>query len=1296
MKILHFVHGWFPRHSGGTEQYVDALLARLAAQGHTVAVVSGSEEGREVATVERNGSGPVPVYRLHRSGLYLESWYQASNPEAEVLIRELLDHLKPDLIHVHHWRRLSNRLVEVASSMGIPSVLTLHDTATTCARTFRVREDSYCLRDPIAENCQSCVERFWFQDDEEIAGRIESYRAEMSRELDLATAVLAPSLALRDVIESYHPHIANKIEVLPHPRLYSRVQPNPPTKKIGGRLSLAYWGGIQAIKGVHLLLEAVKRTLDPAAFSVDIWGALDGAAKSYVDRLYSLAEGLDVSFRGAFKPGDIPDHYDLAVFPSIALESYSFTVDEAWERNIPALVPDRGAPAERCGSPLCTFQSEDASDLGSRLQGFLDRPEQLEVARRAIPDLPSLDAHMDEILDIYHWVLDEFVLPSAERFGSGLKRATLIQRTLRARDERLYDLRGRADGESEQSQALKQELEERDGLLEKRDEILDEFNASLGLLTKTLKEKDRELEKVRNLLIEKDAFQSYRREEGEEVVAELNNHLEQYKRSTDELRLELDNTRQELHEARRGLTAGKEARESLLKSVQDHEELRTCLEEELKVVTQSALDHAAQGEKLTAELKETQSKRENLEKRLNREAEERARLEADLRGLRRQTLDSDNKCLELTDELQSKENARRELLREIDALRKKAELAENSVQLAEHEQEDLAQLCQRLKALRDNLMAEVEGQTQLCELTRDALDKALLEVKSLDRAQDELTAAIQGHLVPIAEEVCDDDLKEQPIDRLLDLVVANHGRLHDLIRERDEVLGDLVLRIDDYETRLAQLSKGGGSNRPKASDVARKFKSRVRGLSKRLKPKTNRSRKRILFIVHDFLPKHNAGTEIYTYNLAKGLQAEYDVHLLFCEARHELPRYHVSAGNYNGLPFTEVVHNYEWENFEETYHDPRMEEIFSDVLDQFEPDLVHFQHLHYFSFNFIPLAKKRGLPVVYTLHEFMLMCARGGQLLREDMTICEFPDPSLCADCICHQKLAEDYGQSSKRRATDRVADLLPANLKRAFEGYAGPRVPSELVGENRAAFAAAAAKRLEFIKERIVGVDLFISPSSFLRQKFIDYGMIRPNQIVHSDNGFDLTPFSGFVHQDSATLRFGFVGTIAEYKGVHVLVEAMNDIVADNVELQIWGDIETFADYKQRLIPLIKNPATKIMGRFDNARIAEVLANIDVLIVPSLWFENSPLTIHEAWLAGVPLVVSDRGGMAELVKDGVGGFHFKLGDSADLRKKLMRFVQDPSLVQKLGSNPGVVKPIADNVEEMSGRYQQLLQRVHR
>src|SRR5262249_45009411 len=154
---------------------------------------------------------------------------------------------------------------------------------------------------------------------------------------------------------------------------------------------------------------------------------------------------------------------------------------------------------------------------------------------------------------------------------------------------------------------------------------------------------------------------------------------------------------------------------------------------------------------------------------------------------------------------------------------------------------------------------------------------------------------------------------------------------------------------------------------------------------------------------------------------------------------------------------------------------------------------------------------------------------------------------------------------------------------------------------------------------------------------------------------GFFVEPFVNIQRRTSQVLRTGYIGTISEFKGVQLIVDAFREIREPGIECRIYGDLDVFPDFKGRLLKLETPRAVRYMGRLENERIVDALAQLDLLIVPSVWFENSPLTIHEAFLAGVPVLTSDCGGMAELVEHSVSGLQFRTGDAAHLRHQLLR-----------------------------------------
>ncbi len=467
---------------------------------------------------------------------------------------------------------------------------------------------------------------------------------------------------------------------------------------------------------------------------------------------------------------------------------------------------------------------------------------------------------------------------------------------------------------------------------------------------------------------------------------------------------------------------------------------------------------------------------------------------------------------------------------------------------------------------------------------------------------------------------------------------------------------------------------------------------------------------KILFVVHQFLPRHAAGTEIYAYQLAKELQARgHEVHLYFTEFYADRAQYELREGEFDGLPFHEAVHNHYFPSFRHHYLDPAQEKNFETVLDAFEPDLVHFQHLHLHSMGYIDIAKNRGLPMAYTLHEYILMCLRGGQLLPPEGTVCMGPEPERCAACATMYPLPSQEELAPPSRLEMEIKSWMPSPVRKLLGRFKPLRqsetatITPEDDHQPGDPYVPAVARRMEEIKSRLAKVDLFISPSAFLRDRFIANGFIEPGKILFSDNGFFVEPFldlperraqGGQSGGDGAgvtpSLCVGFVGTIAPYKGVHLLVEAFQGIADRGIRCRIWGDPGTFPDYEAELLAMSKPDNLKFEGRFDNSKIAEVLAQVDVLVVPSTWFENSPLTIHEAFLAGIPVLTSDQGGMAELVEEGVNGLHFRMGDADDLRSKILRLAGEEGLLGSLRGFPHI-KTIAEDTDLMEKRYQGIL-----
>jgi len=412
---------------------------------------------------------------------------------------------------------------------------------------------------------------------------------------------------------------------------------------------------------------------------------------------------------------------------------------------------------------------------------------------------------------------------------------------------------------------------------------------------------------------------------------------------------------------------------------------------------------------------------------------------------------------------------------------------------------------------------------------------------------------------------------------------------------------------------------------------------------------------RILVVVHQFLPRNVAGTEVYTYRLLQQLRRRHEVHLLFAELDPGKPQYSLESGDFDGIPFTRMIFHFRVRSFEETYRNPAAEEVFLDLLDRFRPDVVHLQHLQGFSVGLPYLARGRGIPVVFTLHEYAVLCPAGGQLLLPNLERCQGPGPEPCGECIRGGALSDPETAG------------LPAT-----------RIPS-WEAERRA------RAHLDMARH----VTRFVAPSRFLRDLFVAQGY-PPEKFLVLDNGFDVAPFDGFRRESSDSLRFGYVGAMVPHKGLRVLVEAFNRLGPGAWELNVFGGVRPDSPhvvFVQEIERLASDSRIRIRGAFQVDRVAEVYAEIDVLVVPSIWVENSPLTIHEAFVVGAPVLASDLGGMAELVDDGRSGLLFEAGNPDALRAAARRLLDEPGLVERLRSGVPRVKTMEAHGRELDDLY---------
>lgn len=385
---------------------------------------------------------------------------------------------------------------------------------------------------------------------------------------------------------------------------------------------------------------------------------------------------------------------------------------------------------------------------------------------------------------------------------------------------------------------------------------------------------------------------------------------------------------------------------------------------------------------------------------------------------------------------------------------------------------------------------------------------------------------------------------------------------------------------------------------------------------------------KILLAVHQFFPKYYTGTERFVLNVAKQLlKMGHFVTVMTYEDVDGPPtkqskckdNFIAKEFSFEGVPVVELRHSTPNKDISFGITGDVMKPFLEDFLKQGSYDIVHMGHpLRVGAIAWV--ARKLGIPVVATLTDFWLMCPRA-QLWKDDGTLCDGPaDGEECLSS-CYKKMKREH-----------------------------------------------MIERLELTREYFSRCDVITSPSKFLLDMFHKNGWNR--EIEHVRHGIDYS-FVGSntkrLYTSESTIKIGYIGTILYHKGVHILVDAVRKLKAKNIVLEIWGGCFHEGDYFKQIKESVgDDDRIKFMGEYDYEKVNEVLESIDIITVPSLWWENSPLTILTGFAAGIPALASNIGGMAEFVIDGETGFTFEVGDAESLKNAIEKILNDPTVLNEL------------------------------
>jgi glycosyltransferase involved in cell wall biosynthesis len=385
---------------------------------------------------------------------------------------------------------------------------------------------------------------------------------------------------------------------------------------------------------------------------------------------------------------------------------------------------------------------------------------------------------------------------------------------------------------------------------------------------------------------------------------------------------------------------------------------------------------------------------------------------------------------------------------------------------------------------------------------------------------------------------------------------------------------------------------------------------------------------KIIYLVHQFFPEFQTGTEKFVLNNALMSQKSGNKVKIITYSFLDDDNFDHDNGEilfrtylYHGIPVIAYKYKLQPDDIHSALENQILKNFAITILQKETPDIIHVGHamrVH----EFIWSAMKLNIPYIITLTDFFLLCPKVF-LTPNNHSLCSGPQNGKACEILC-----KEFSKTYIKQRLSKSEEILNHSKK-------------------------------------------IISPSKFLKTIFNnEYKKINIQIIPHGiDQKF--IKQNEKVYSQNHPITFGFAGSLIQHKGVDVLLRAFHQIQNVEAKLEIYGSgMDFYVDYLKKFS--INDQRITFHGKYESEQLAEVMENIDVLVAPSLSYENYPLVLHEALASHVPVIATDLGGMAEKITDEINGYTFKPGDPADLRKKMDVIIR----------NPNVLNPMKTNIKE--------------
>lgn len=445
---------------------------------------------------------------------------------------------------------------------------------------------------------------------------------------------------------------------------------------------------------------------------------------------------------------------------------------------------------------------------------------------------------------------------------------------------------------------------------------------------------------------------------------------------------------------------------------------------------------------------------------------------------------------------------------------------------------------------------------------------------------------------------------------------------------------------------------------------------------------------KIILALHQFLPDNSTGTEILTYSVAKEFinrGHEVIIFTAIAESKSLADWQRFDFYEYDGISVYRFHHSYTPSEEQEViseieYNNHLTARFFSHLLDIHRPDIIHFFHFMRLGVSLVDVAQSKSIPVYFTPTDFWSICPTV-QLIRDEGQVCAGPT-AFAGNCIKHIATRSQWPRIA------RLARHLPNWAIDTISLCTRSRIPCPLAFRQE---IAALSYRLDFIRARINSLHAIISPTKLMTEILVRHNVDK-QLIIQSPFGLNISSFKNEPKEFNFAkpLNIGYIGTLSTYKGCEVLIKAFLLMPYDKARLCIYGNLNQYPGYVAQLKSLAKgHDNIAFLGTFPNSEISTVLSSLDILVVPSLWYENTPLVVYSALAAKCPVIASNFPGISEVVLNGHNGLTFEPGNVEALKRCLNRLLVAPGLLKSLSDHCEKPKSIAAYVDELLDIYGQ-------